>query len=60
MTTMFKRSWQHITPQQSRRLAKLMYECEDMFAKDELYLVFSIVKLSTRSTLAIHIQFDRK
>ena len=33
---MFKRSCEHLTPQQSRRLAKLLYECENLFAKDDI------------------------
>lgn len=36
MTHLFKRSCQHLTPQQSRRLAKLLYEFEDIFATDDL------------------------
>ena len=36
MTNLVKRSCQHLTPQQSRRLAKLLYECEDIFAKGDL------------------------
>jgi hypothetical protein len=36
MKNLLKRSCQHLTPQQSRRLAKLLYEFEDIFATDDL------------------------
>ena len=36
MKNLFQRSCQHLTHQQSRRLAKLLYEFEDIFATDDL------------------------
>ena len=43
MTNMFKRSCEHLAPQQSRRLAKLLYECGNLFAKDDLDIdIFNI------------------
>ena len=40
---MLKRSCEHLTPQQSRRLAKLLYACENLFAKDDFDIdIFNI------------------
>jgi hypothetical protein len=36
MKNLFQRSCQHLTHQQSRRLAKFLFEFEDIFATDDL------------------------